>query len=65
MKKIIFLFLIVIFLASCTLNKNIKDTNNKQDMLNDIRYVPIGDSYTIGQGLLLKESFPVLKGGSM
>ncbi len=54
MKNIILLVLIVIILAACNTPRN---TTISEDM--DYSYLALGDSYTIGEGVPLEQSWPV------
>lgn len=54
MKKIVLLFVVVFILAACNTPRN---TTISEDM--NYSYLALGDSYTIGEGVPLNESWPV------
>ena len=66
LKKLFILIFLFIFVESCASNKiinqEISDAQkiNGTDEMKEIRYVAIGDSYTIGEGIDQKKSWPVL-----
>ena len=56
MKKIIYLVLFILVLISC----NQANKKNAPEMKNEIKYLALGDSYTIGQSVTEQMRFPVL-----
>lgn len=54
MKKLVLLFLFLIFLSACNTPRNTTISENM-----DHSYLALGDSYTIGEGVPLTEAWPV------
>jgi lysophospholipase L1-like esterase len=60
--KIAALCTLFVFLASCVnnSNENIINISKNSETMGEIRYVAVGDSYTIGEGIGQEKAWPVI-----